>query len=84
MTSSQNSEETIQKSLSGMNYEQAMRELETVVDALESGEHSLDEILALFERGQELVRYCTDLLDKAELKVQQLSGDTLTDFTPPA
>ena len=84
MTSSRKSNKTEEKSLSGLSYEQAMSELESVVGALESGERSLDEILALFERGQELVRYCADLLDKAELKVQQLSGESLTDFTPPA
>jgi len=84
MTSSRKSNKTEEKPLSEMSYEQAMSELESVVSALESGERSLDEILALFERGQELVRYCADLLDKAELKVQQLSGESLTDFTPPA
>ena len=84
MTSSRKSNKTEEKPLSEMSYEQAMSELESVVSALESGERSLDEILALFERGQELVRYCADLLDKAELKVQQLSVESLTDFTPPA
>jgi exodeoxyribonuclease VII small subunit len=38
--------------------------------------------MALFERGQELARYCTRLLDQADLKVQQISGDTLADFNP--
>ncbi len=51
--------------------------------ALESGQHPLDEALRLFDRGQELVRYCASLLDKAELKVQRLSGEALEEFTPP-
>ncbi len=36
--------------------------------------------MALYERGQALVKLCTKILDKAELKVRQLSGDILTDF----
>jgi len=66
-----------------LTYEQAYAELEEIVTELESGEHSLDTALAVFERGQALARYCAGLLDQAELKVQQLSGDNLTDFNPP-
>jgi len=40
----------------------------------------LDESMALYERGQALVKRCAKILDKAELKVKQLSGETLTDF----
>jgi exodeoxyribonuclease VII small subunit len=34
----------------------------------------LEESLALYERGQELVAYCAKLLDEAELKVQQVEA----------
>ena len=67
-----------------LSYEQAFAELEASVAALESGQHPLDETLRLFERGQELVRHCASLLDKAELKIQRLNGETLEEFTPPA
>jgi exodeoxyribonuclease VII small subunit len=64
-----------------LNYEQALKELETIVVGLESGEHPLDEALALFERGQVLYQRCTELLDKAELKVRQLTEEgELKDF----
>jgi len=63
-----------------LTYEQAYAELELVVSALESGEQSLDEALALFERGQELSKHCADLLDNAELKIRKLSGETLEPF----
>jgi exodeoxyribonuclease VII small subunit len=66
-----------------LTYEQAFCELETIVADLESDKSSLDEALALFERGQALARYCTGLLEQAELKVQQLSGNALTDYNPP-
>ena len=70
------------KPVEELTYEQAFAELETVVSELESDKGSLDDVMALFERGQELARYCTRLLDQADLKIQQLSGDTVTDFNP--
>ena len=63
-----------------LTYEQAFAELETIVAELESEEHTLDEAIARFERGQTLAKHCADLLDKAELKVRQISGDDLTDL----
>lgn len=63
-----------------MSYEQAFTELEEIVAALESEEHSLDGTLSLFERGQALARRCESLLDTADLKVQQLLGKELVDF----
>jgi exodeoxyribonuclease VII small subunit len=65
-----------------MTYEQAFTELEAIVMILESEERSLEETLALFERGQSLAQHCVQLLDQAELKVQQLSGEELKDFNP--
>jgi exodeoxyribonuclease VII small subunit len=68
------------KSVESLIYEQALKELEGIVAALENEQRSLDESMALYERGQALVKRCTKILDKAELKVKQLSGDTLSDF----
>ena len=68
------------KPIDKLTYEQAFAELEIVVSALETGEQSLDEALALFERGQGLTRHCAELLDKAELRIRKLSGDTLEPF----
>jgi exodeoxyribonuclease VII small subunit len=67
-----------------LTYEQAFAELETIVSELESDKSSLEAVMTLFERGQELARYCTCLLDQADLKIQQLSGDNLTEFEPQA
>jgi len=63
-----------------LTYEQAYAELESIVAALETGEHTLDEAITQYERGQALAKYCANMLDKAELKVQQLSGDEIVDF----
>jgi exodeoxyribonuclease VII small subunit len=63
-----------------LTYEAAFAELESIVAALENEQRSLDESMSLYERGQSLVKRCAELLDKAELKVRQLSGDGLTDI----
>jgi exodeoxyribonuclease VII small subunit len=63
-----------------LTYEQAFAELENIVSALETGEHTLDEAIAQYERGQALAKLCANMLDKAELKVQQLSGEEIIDF----
>jgi exodeoxyribonuclease VII small subunit len=68
------------KPIDKLTYEQAYVELEEVVSALETGEQSLDKALALFERGQGLTKHCAKLLDKAELKIQKLSGESLEPF----
>lgn len=55
-------------------FEEAWAELEGILERLEGGELTLDESVALFERGRALAAHCQQLLDKAELRVRQLSG----------
>jgi exodeoxyribonuclease VII small subunit len=81
MDSSQSSIKISNTPVEELAYEQAFAELEAVIAGLESGENSLDEAMALFERGQGLARHCATLLDRAELKVQQLSGNDLVDVS---
>ncbi len=68
------------KPVEGLSFEAAYAELEKIAAALESGEKTLDDSMLLFERGQALVKHCASLLDKAELKVQTLSGEELEEF----
>lgn len=72
---------SIQKPVEELSYEDAFLELESIVTVLESGQHSLDEAMTMFERGQALRQRCSGLLDQAELKVKQLSGEELKDFS---
>jgi exodeoxyribonuclease VII small subunit len=55
-------------------FEEAQRELEDVVRRLESGEAPLDEALKLWERGEELYRFCKERLDAAEGKIEELAN----------
>jgi len=72
------------KAVEKLTYEEAFTELEAIVTALESGDRPLEESMTLFERGQALVKRCAELLDQAELKLKQLSGEGLTDFAENA
>jgi exodeoxyribonuclease VII small subunit len=67
-------------SIEHLAYEDAFNQLEEIVESLEAGDHSLEEALSLYERGQFLARHCATLLDQAEIRVKQLSGETLIDF----
>jgi exodeoxyribonuclease VII small subunit len=54
-------------------FEQAQAELEQIVERLEKGEASLDEALALWERGEQLYAFCRTRLDGAQGKVEELA-----------
>ena len=54
-------------------FEEAQRELESIVERLEHGRAPLDEALALWERGEELYRLCVGRLDGAEAKIEELA-----------
>lgn len=58
-----------------MSFEQAMKELETVVDRLERGDVALEESIALYERGAALKKRCEDELKRAEEKVAAITLD---------
>jgi exodeoxyribonuclease VII small subunit len=62
-----------------LSYEQALAELEAIIASLESGNLQLDETMTLYERGQALTQHCVELLDKAELRVKKLAGESLVD-----
>jgi exodeoxyribonuclease VII small subunit len=61
--------------LEKLTFEKAFGEMEDTVQRLEEGDLTLEEALALYERGMRLARRCTDALDSAELQVQQVSAE---------
>ena len=78
----------VNDSLEKMSFEEAMKELERLVDALDKGDVSLDEAIAAYDRGSQLKDHCQKKLNEAKMKVEtiQSSGDSkviptkLTDF----
>lgn len=59
-----------------MDFETAFKALQENVSLLEGEDLPLEKSLALFERGQELAKHCSLLLEQAELKVRQISSET--------
>lgn len=74
----------IPKPIENLTYEEALAELEAIVEALEAGQNQLEEAMRLFERGQALIKKCGAELESAQLKIQKLAGDTLTTFEEEA
>ncbi|WP_275097240.1 exodeoxyribonuclease VII small subunit [Sedimenticola hydrogenitrophicus] len=64
-------------------FEQALSELESLVETLEQGDLSLEESLKSFERGVALTRTCQQALKEAEQKIQILT-DQRIDAEPEA
>jgi exodeoxyribonuclease VII small subunit len=59
--------------MSELTFESAQRELEQIVERLERGQVELDETIALWERGEELYRFCRSKLDGAQGKIEELA-----------
>ncbi len=56
-----------------LSFEEAQRELESIVERLEAGQSGLDEALTLWERGEELYRHCLGKLDSAQGRIEELA-----------
>jgi len=56
-------------------FEQAMNQLEQIVQDLESGDMPLEKAIKKFEEGIELSRYCTEKLDESEKRITILMKD---------
>lgn len=63
----------------GPSFEEALEELETIVEELEEGKLGLEEAMERFEEGLSLVKTCRGKLQQAELKVEELLEDGETE-----
>jgi exodeoxyribonuclease VII small subunit len=54
-------------------FEQAMAQLEKIVSQIASGEIGLEESVAMYEKGMEMVQHCRTILDRAEKRIEMLS-----------
>ncbi|MCH8504351.1 MAG: exodeoxyribonuclease VII small subunit [Ectothiorhodospiraceae bacterium] len=57
-----------------LDFEQALKELESLVERMDQGELSLEDSLKSFERGIALTRHCQQSLREAEQKVEILTS----------
>lgn len=61
--------------MKNLSFEEAMKDLEDVVNELESGELTLDKSIEKFKKGIELSNHCNELLEDAEKTVSILIAD---------
>ncbi len=69
------------RSTKTQSFEAALAELEQVVADMESGKLKLEDSLAAYKRGAELLSFCRSRLDDAQQQVRVLEEGTLKDFT---
>ena len=70
-------EEINQENMSEMerpSFEQALEELEGIVQRLEQEEVSLEESIELYQKGVKLSKKCSEILEKAELKIKEVQS----------
>ncbi|MBF9150234.1 exodeoxyribonuclease VII small subunit [Novosphingobium jiangmenense] len=65
----------IASNLAGLSFEEALKELETVVRRLESGDAPLDESIDLYARGDALRAHCQARLDAAQARIEAIVAD---------
>ena len=65
-----------------LSFEEALQELEQTVARLEVSDLTLEELLRLFERSQELLLLCEKMLDEAELRLESLQPTSTTRDVP--
>jgi exodeoxyribonuclease VII small subunit len=58
--------------IASLSFEQALAELEGIVQKLESGQAPLEESIALYERGARLKAHCESRLRAAQLRVEKI------------
>ena len=61
-------------------FEKALEELEALVARMEDGKLPLEESLAAYQRGAELIKFCESKLADAQARIAVLDGDTLRDL----
>jgi len=64
--------ERINKDLSDMTYEEAIKELEAILEKMDRGELPLDETMKNFQRGIELIAHCEKILASYERKITKI------------
>ena len=64
-----------------LSFEEALKKLEAIVEAMEAGDLPLETLLARFEEGTRLTRICQTKLAEAELKIQQLEKNAGGEMT---
>lgn len=58
-----------------MKYEEAVHQLEEIVQKMENGEYSIDEIAVQLQTAQRIIKLCKDKLTKTEQEIQKIQAE---------
>jgi len=59
--------------ITGLTFEKALAELESIVQRLEQGKVDLEESIAIYERGEALKKHCQGLLERADARIEKIT-----------
>ncbi len=65
----------MQKEINKISFEEALKELESIVQKLESGQVKLEEAVEAYEKGVQMQKICEEKLKEAQMKVEKLILD---------
>ena len=68
--------------LDKMTFEEAMNELEKLVESLDKGDISLDQAIGAYDRGSQLKDHCQKKLNEAKMKVETIQSPDNSDVVP--
>lgn len=72
---SANATPEIAEDIRSLSFEQALAELESIVDRLETGDVALEESIEIYQRGAQLRAYCDEKLKTAQARIEKITGD---------
>jgi len=72
----------INHELEKLTFEDAMKELEKLVDSLDKGDVSLEEAIDAYDRGSQLKDYCQKKLHEAKMKIETIQSSENIDTIP--
>ena len=67
----------MKEQLTNLSFEEALKELQNLVEELESGNVELEKSIALYEKGTKLKLYCEEKLKVAEAKISKVANETI-------
>ena len=67
----------IDPQVAALGFEEAVEQLEAIIERMERGEIALEDSLREYARGDSLVRRCRQILDQAEQRIEAISGQSL-------
>ncbi len=58
-----------------LSFEEALNKLESIVEQLEDEEITLEDSVKLYEEGVKMSRFCAEILEQAELRIEQVNEE---------